>query len=130
MYIKLPGSSAVGLRQITGNLKECGAEVSPSEESHKKVSYLITSNSCIKKEKREKLTSKKLLTDQSSRGAMFLARATYNQNKVSIFEKANSLGTNVVCLDDIGVHMSRKPELHGSSRTKQNTAQDREKLGL
>ena len=59
---------------------------------------------------------------------MLLARATYNQNKVSIFEKANSLGINVVCLDDIGVHMSRKPELHGSSRTKQNTAQDGEKL--
>ena len=59
---------------------------------------------------------------------MFLARATYNENKVSIFEKANSLGITVVCLDDIGVHMSRKPELHGCSRTKQNTAQDQEKL--
>lgn len=59
---------------------------------------------------------------------MFLARATYNQNKASIFERANSLGINVVCLDDIGVHMSRKPELHGCSRTKQNTAQDQEKL--
>lgn len=119
----LPGSSANSLRQITSILKECGAKV--CQFFHKKICYLITSDDSIELEKREKLTSKKLLGDPSSRGAMFLARATKDRNKVSIFERAKRLGVNVVRLKEIDFSLWRKKELSDCSYSKEASTKDR-----
>lgn len=118
MFVYLPGSSADSLRQIIRNLKECGAEV--SQFFHKKISYLITSNNCIEMEKRKKVISRKVLTDPSSRGAMFLGKATKELSKVGIFEKAKKFGITILSLDEItsGVFLSKNKDLSCSSTAK------------
>lgn len=116
MFVYLPGSSADSFRQIISNLKECGAEV--SQFFHKKISYLITSNNCIEMEKRKKVTSTKFLTDPSSRGAMFLGKATKEQSRVGIFEKAKKFGISIVSLDELRVFLSKSQDLSYSSLAK------------
>lgn len=109
VFVYLPGSSAGDLRQIISNLKDCGAEV--SQFFHKKISYLITSNNCIEMEKRKKVISRKLLTDPSSRGAMFLGKATKEQSNDGIFEKAKRFGISIVSFDEISVFLSKSKDM-------------------
>ena len=116
MFVYLPGSSASDLRQIISNLKDCGAEV--SQFFHKKISYLITSNNCIEMEKRKKVISRKLLTDPSSRGAMFLGKATKEQSNDGIFEKAKRFGISIVSFDEISVFLSKSKDMSYSSPVK------------
>ena len=74
MFVHLPGLSQSSLKKIINSLTECGAGF--SEFFHKKITHLITSNRCLELARDKSSTSKKILTDPSSRGAMILARTT------------------------------------------------------
>lgn len=69
-------------------------------------------------EKRKKVISRKFLTDPSSRGAMFLGKATKEQSKVGIFEKAKKFGISIVSLGEISVFLSKSQDLSYSSPAK------------
>lgn len=101
MFIHLPGSSRGSLKQIISILMESGADV--SEFFHRKITHLITSNRYLEVEKNNILTSNKLLTDPSSRGAMILAKTTKKQDNANIVDKAKKLGVNVIFLEEMNL---------------------------
>ncbi|KAJ7323482.1 Cdc7p-Dbf4p kinase complex regulatory subunit [Desmophyllum pertusum] len=110
VFIHLPGSSRGSLKQIISILMESGAEV--SEFFHRKITHLITSNRYLEVEKNNILTSNKLLTDPSSRGAVILAKTTKKQDNANIVDKAKKLGVNVIFLEEMNLEfLSRQKSL-------------------
>ena len=98
-FVYLPGSPKDQLTHVISHLKKSGIEV--CQFFHKKITHLITSNRCIDMEKRERSTSKQLLTDPSSRGALILSRATKKEKKISILEKAKNFGVKITSIDEV-----------------------------
>ena len=102
------GSTTEQLKQINNNLKEMGVQV--CQFFHEKVTHLITSNHCLERAEKERTASNKLLKDQSSRGAMFLARAMKKANNCNIFGKAKKFGIKIVLIEE------RKLQIKSTSR--------------
>lgn len=107
MFVHLPGSSEECLKQIISSLVERGAEV--SEFFHGHVTHLITSQRCLEMEKEKTLTSKKLILDPSSRGAIILARTTKKQNNINIVEKAKKFGVRVILIEERNFLKKERP---------------------
>lgn len=103
VFVHLPGLSQSSLRKITSFLTECGAGF--SEFFHRKIIHLITSNRCLELERDKSTTSKKILTDPSSRGAMILARTTKKQDSGSVIEKAKNFGVNIIFLEEMNLEL-------------------------
>ena len=106
MFVHLPGLSQSNLRKIINFLTECGAGF--SEVFHWKITRLITSNRCLELERDKSSTSKKFLTDPSSRGAMILARTTKKQDNGNIVEKGKNFGFNVISLEEMSLELLKR----------------------
>ena len=106
MFVHLPGLSQSSLKKIINSLTECGAGF--SEFFLKKITHLITSNRCLELARDKSSTSKKILTDPSSRGAMILARTTKKQDSESVVEKARNFGINIIFLEEMNLALSSR----------------------
>ena len=103
VFVHLPGLSQSSLRKVINFLTECGAGF--SEFFHRKITHLITSNRCLELERNTSSTSKKFITDPSSRGAMILARTTKKQDSGNVVEKAKNFGVNVISLEEMNLEL-------------------------
>ena len=83
VFLCLLWSSFDHMTQLISNLQKSGAEV--SNFFHKKITHLITSEQCIKIDKKEGINPAQLSKFQSSRGALILSKRSGKKEKLSIF---------------------------------------------
>lgn len=104
------------MTHLISNLKKRGAEV--SNFVHNKITHLITSEQCIKMDKKEGINPAQLSKFPSPRGALILSKRSGKKEKLSIFEQAKKLNIEIVLVEEMKFELIGKSEKNISSTGK------------